>query len=295
MTYNPSISKGRVAIIRTIGMKIEDKKIKNNVNKPFNAVLIPKSTDEDAFLKSLENESHTQLSSDHIKDQNEKSNAKRFINNISVEISKVIEEAIKQNNPTDGFMDTKDVLYEIENQFKQDLAKSTPTVQLNQGKKQQTLVKVKPESKKKSESKSKEKKKSQPKEKKPPKQVKNRGEREENIVTFKADPQMVERILLNNRELVKFDFSNSTEIKRAKTCNISLAVIDGMGNEYENEFSMKESYESAKDLTTGLTLEVEGQLIKKVSLDKGIAQLDLKLKSTYNKALKFIYYVEVSI
>ncbi|NLY45477.1 MAG: hypothetical protein GX053_05750, partial [Tissierella sp.] len=107
--YNEKISKGRVAIIRTIGMKIEDKKINGNVNKPFNAVLIPESTSEDAFLKSLENESHTQLSFEHIKDQDLQKNAKRFINNISREISKIIEEEIKKNNPTDGLMNTEDI------------------------------------------------------------------------------------------------------------------------------------------------------------------------------------------
>ena len=116
--YDTKIPKGRVAIVRTIGMKIEDKKIKNNVKKPFNAVLIPESISEDAFLKSLENESHTELSFEHIKDQNLQKNAKTFINNISKEIAKVIEEAIKNNNPTDGVMDTRDVLYEVQTQFK---------------------------------------------------------------------------------------------------------------------------------------------------------------------------------
>lgn len=293
--YDPSISKGRVAIIRTIGMKIEDKKVKNNVNKPFNAILIPKSIAEDAFLKSLENESHTELSWEHIKDQKLNRNAKRFINNISNEIAKVIEDAIKKHNPTDGLMDTGDVLYEIENQFKQDLAKSTPTIKLNQGKKEQTLVKVKPESRKRVDRQQKEKGGSKSKDKKPPKQVKNRGEREENVVTFKANPDMVERIILSNGELVKFDFSMSDEIKRAKECSVSVSIIDGMGNEYENEFNMKDNYENAMDLTTRSPLTIEGNLIKKVKLEKGIAQLDLKLKSNYNKALKFVYYVEVAI
>ncbi|MCI6693146.1 MAG: hypothetical protein MR510_11825 [Clostridium sp.] len=93
--YNEEISKGRVAVVRTIGMKIEDKKITGNVNKPFNAVLIPKSNIEDSFLKSLENESHTELAYEHIKDQKLQKNAKRFINNISKEISKIIENEIK--------------------------------------------------------------------------------------------------------------------------------------------------------------------------------------------------------
>lgn len=42
--YDTSILKGRVAVIRTIGMKIEDRKILNCATKPFNAVLIPKDS-----------------------------------------------------------------------------------------------------------------------------------------------------------------------------------------------------------------------------------------------------------
>ncbi|EET88932.1 hypothetical protein CcarbDRAFT_0571 [Clostridium carboxidivorans P7] len=140
--YNEAIPKGRVAVIRTIGMKIEDKKVKGNVNKPFNAVLIPESIIEDAYLKSLENESHTELSFEHIKNQKLQRNAKRFINNISREISRIIEEEIKKNNPTDGLMDTKDILYVVENQFKQDLSKAAATVKLNKGSKELTIVKV---------------------------------------------------------------------------------------------------------------------------------------------------------
>ena len=79
---------------------------------------------EDAYLKSLENESHTELTFEHIKDQVLQRNAKRFINNISKEIAKIIEGAIKKNNPTDGLMDTKDILYVVENQFKKDLIKN---------------------------------------------------------------------------------------------------------------------------------------------------------------------------
>ena len=116
-------------------MKIEDKKVKGNVNKPFNAVLIPESTKEDAFLKSLENESHTELTFEHIKDQVLQRNAKRFINNISKEIAKIIEGEIKKNNPTDGVMDTKDILYVVESQFKKDLSKTIATVKLNKGNK----------------------------------------------------------------------------------------------------------------------------------------------------------------
>ena len=163
-------------------MKIEDKKIKNNVKKPFNAVLIPESISEDAFLKSLENESHTELSFEHIRDQGLQKNAKTFINNISKEIAKVIEEAIKNNNPTDGVMDTRDVLYEVQTQFKKDLLQSAPTVKLNKGKgkEENTIVKVKPEIPKKKDSKD-------PKNDKTPKDPKEKKKSEAKKVKEKGE------------------------------------------------------------------------------------------------------------
>lgn len=96
--YDKNISKARVAIVRNIGMKIEDKKIKGNINKPFNAILIPATRNEDAFLKTLENEAHTEIVSEHIKNQNLQKNAKRFINNISKKISEILEEEEKIHN-----------------------------------------------------------------------------------------------------------------------------------------------------------------------------------------------------
>lgn len=295
--YDTKIPKGRVAIVRTIGMKIEDKKIKNNVKKPFNAVLIPESISEDAFLKSLENESHTELSFEHIKDQDLQKNAKTFINNISREIAKVIEEAIKNNNPTDGIMDTRDVLYEVQTQFKKDLLQSAPTVKLNKGKEENTLVKVKPEISKKKNPKDPKPYKTlkDPKEKKKreAKKVKEKGEKKENTITYKAPADIVERVIISNKEYVKFDFTDTDDLKKSKTCDISLNVVDGMGQECIGEFSMKDSYEYILDKSTGDKLKIEENLIKDVKINKGIAQIELKLKEQYNKALKFVYYVEV--
>lgn len=297
--YNPLISKGRVAIIRTIGMKIQDKKVKNNVNKPFNAVLIPESIKEDAFLKSLENESHTELSFEHIKDQKLQKNAKKFINNISKEIAKVIEQAIKDSNPTDGIMNTADVLYEIQNQFKKELIKSTPTVKLNKGDKETTIVKsggtIPEEQRKGNKDKGKKSSgsKDSKKKKRSTKKVESNQENEERTARFNAHPDIVERVIIANNEYVKFDFSDSDDVKKSKTCDISLAVIDGMGNEYSNEFNMENSYDKVTDKNTGEQLKIENNLIKNVKITKGVAQIELKLRNQFNKALKFVYYVEV--
>ena len=290
--YDPSILTGRVGVIRTIGMKIEDKKIKNNVRKPFNAVLIPKSIKEDAFLKSLENESHTELSYEHIKDQKLQKNARKFINNISNEIAKVIEEAIKKNNPTDGKMDTKDIIYEIENKFKKDLSKAMSTVKINEGNKDQVLVKIPTDV---PEKKNKRKNKKPNKPRKPAvKKVKPTEQSVERETTrYNANPEIVERVIVANNEYVNFDFSSTDDFKKSKSCDISIVVVDGMGNEYPNEFDMSKNYESAIDLSTGKKLKIEDNLIKGVKIKTGNAQIQLKLKEQYNRALKFVYYVEV--
>lgn len=302
--YDESIPKGRVAIIRTIGMKIEDKKVKGNVNKPFNAILIPDSTKEDAFLKSLENESHTQLSFEHIKDQKLQRNAKRFINNISKVMAKIIEDEIKKSNPTDGVMNTEDVLYYVESQFKQELADSLGTVKLSNGDKDKTVVKVEQDIPKKKDPKDKKEKNKE--KKKPLKKVKKKPRNDENdndeqteeiipekLITYSAHPDRVERLIIRDKEYVKFDFTDTDEMKKVKLCDITLSVIDGMGQEYNNEFNMKDNYEYVIDKATGHKCKIENNLIKDVKVVKGNVQIELKLKENYNKALKFMYYVEV--
>ncbi|WP_243156514.1 hypothetical protein [Clostridium sp. C8-1-8] len=131
------IKKGRLGIIRTIGMKIEDKKIKNNATKPFNGVLIPYSIKEDAFLKLLENESHTKIEHEHIKDATTRRNAEKFINNISNRLAEIINEKILEMNPTSGKIDTKDILYTIESKFKKDLKGATESVKIRDSKGQE--------------------------------------------------------------------------------------------------------------------------------------------------------------
>lgn len=300
--YDESIPKGRVAIVRTIGMKIEDKKVKGNVNKPFNAILIPDSIKEDAFLKSLENESHTELSFEHIKDQKLQSNAKRFINNISKVMAKIIEDEIKKSNPTDGAMNTEDILYYVENQFKQELSDSLGTVKLSNGEKEKTVVKVEQDIPIKKDPKDKKKK----EKKKPLKRVKKKPRNDENdtnepteevstkkLITYSANPDRVERLIIRDKEYVKFDFTDTDEMKKVKLCDITLSVIDGMGVEYNNEFNMKDNYEYVIDKATGHKCKIENNLIKDVKVVKGNVEIELKLKENYNKALKFMYYVEV--
>lgn len=295
-TYDERISKGRVAVVRTVGMKIEDLKVKGNVNKPFNAVLIGGS-DEDSYLKSLENESHTELSADHIKDPVLQRQAKRFINNLSKEISKVIEQAIKDNNPVDGAMDTKDILYVVESQFKQDLISSMGTVMINN----KPVIKAKSNVKKKEKRNKKEgigkEVKGEKKQKREPLKLHKKpgGEHagESPMKKYSVNPDMVERIIVNDKEYLNFDFSKSEEITSDCSCYISLAVVDGMGAEHTNEFRLKENYLGVRNPALSKSYMVENNRIKEVEIVDGKAQLELALSQKYNRALKFVYYIEV--
>lgn len=121
LKHSENIKRARIAIVRGIGMKIEDRKVKGFVNSGFNGIMIPASSEEDIFLKSLENESHTSITYDHIKDEDIQKNAKRFINNIDRQLGEIFSRILEAENPADGKIDTSEVIYATERSFRKDL------------------------------------------------------------------------------------------------------------------------------------------------------------------------------
>ena len=294
--YNKELKRGRTAIVRTIGMKIEDKKISSHIRDPYNAVLIPKGHKEDIFLKSLENESHTELSSDHIKNIEEKKNAKYFINKISAVIGEIIAEFIRQNNPSDGKIDTSDILYSVENELKKDLKDIRSTVKTtkgkDKGKKETTVIKTgnrKPKKTGKTKESIKKKIKDIIKRSNP----KDGNEVKRKRVRHSMDPEFVKRLVLPDKEMVMIDFSNSNNYVSDGNCDISLSVIDGEGKEYEGEFDIVKNYKEIIDKNNSNVCNMESNMIKNVSIVNGKIKLELKTSSNFNEALKFVYFVEV--
>ena len=294
--YNKELKWGRTAIVRTIGMKIEDKKISSHVRDPYNAVLIPKGHKEDIFLKSLENESHTELSSEHIKNIEEKKNAKYFINKISAVIGEIIAEFIRQSNPSDGKIDTSDILYSVENKLKKDLKDIRSTVKTtkgkDKGKKETTVIKTgnrKPKKTGKTKESIKKKIKDIIKRSNP----KDGNEIKRKRVRHSMDPEFVKRLVLPDKEMVMIDFSNSNNYVSDGNCDISLSVIDGEGKEYEGEFDIVKNYKEIIDKNNSNVCNIESNMIKNVSIVNGKIKLELKTSSNFNEALKFVYFVEV--
>ncbi|HDX9688817.1 TPA: hypothetical protein ROY10_004417 [Bacillus thuringiensis] len=301
-TYNEEIPKGRMAIFRTIGMKIEDFKVDGHATKPFNAVLIG-GLEEDAYLKSLEDESHTTIMNPKIKDPKLKAKARKFTKNLANALAKIIDEKMRENNPTDGVMDTADVLYTVETQFKKELEKALGTVVINSGKK---MIKSKidgPSTKKgegqkggdrgsgrgggkggsqgsgQGDLKRKQAKKGAS------------GELDDSKETFSVNPNLVQRLILQDREILRFDFTNQKALKNVTSCDISFRVIDGMGEEHNLIFA--ENYDAITDVHTNQTYPLNDHTLQGVTIKNGVVYLNVQLKPNYNRALKFNYYVEV--
>src|SRR5699024_7506201 len=110
---------------------------------------------------------------------------------------------------------------------------------------------------------------------------------------YSAHPEMVQRVILNDREMIKFDFSRSNQMRGVEACDIAFSIIDGMGEEYNDEFKIQDSYMEILDINTGKRCALDNKKIKEVKIKNGAEQIKLNLKETFNRSLKFIYYVEV--
>ena len=295
LRYSENIKKARVAIVRGIGMKIEDKKVKRFVNSPFNGVLIPMSSEEDYFLKSLENESHTNLTCDHIKDPQIQKNAKRFLNNIDKELGVIFNEILKSKNPVDGKIDTSEVIYSTERSFRKELSKETSTVQLTKGNKdsEKNLVKLKTNSKKNQKKKEEKEKKRKLREIIRRVRKKDGEDSEKKRVRYPMHPEDVKRVVLNGEKRLLFNFNNIVQYENETICDISMGLIDGTGKAYETEFEVSKNYLEIWDKGKNKKCQVDKNIIKDVSIVNG--KVDLKMRTTdkFNDSLKFIYYVEV--
>ncbi|CEG23427.1 hypothetical protein BN1080_02403 [Planococcus massiliensis] len=299
--YDERIPKGRMAIIRTIGMKIEDFAVKNNSTKPFNAVLIG-GIEEDSYLKSLENESHTKISSDDIKDPHLVKQARKFIGNLNKEVVKVIEEEIRKSNPVDGKINTGDLLYTMELDFKDNLSQAFAATKIKNGKSlvtnetgentDATQAKIKRKKREKTAKVDSTDTGVRKKGKMREKGV-NENAAEDQKDEYKINPARVERLLMQNQEVIQLNLASNPEVAKAQSCQIKFNIIDGMGKEYLNEFNMLENYSTVIDTNSGNDCEISPDSIKNVSIKDGIVSLQLALKPAFNRSLKFMYYVEV--
>lgn len=119
------------------------------------------------------------------------------------------------------------------------------------------------------------------------------GDQEKEVSLIPMKPEAVKRIVLREKELLQFDFTNVMEYVGETNCNISMVVIDGTGKPYEKEFNLGKNYREVMDIGQKKICKIEENKIKNVSIMDGKIQLELKVTDYFNNSLKFMYYVEV--
>lgn len=293
--FNEKINKARVGIFRSVGMKIVDHKVKNKVNQPFNAVLMG-GQKEDQFLKSLENESHTALEAKHIKNKEDQRNATRFINNLDKKIKEIIDEIYEEKYPTDGSLDTGDLIYETTVKFAKELEERQKPVK---GRTNNPItISNNPGDGVKEDRKSSRRDPDQegvlptnsgnirkPKKMKP---SNKNGEGE----TYLINSSEVERISLTEYELLYFRVDGLSGYKK---CDIIFNIIDGEGVTLkDDQVNIHHEYNKAQDARNGEKYTISNNRISNVTLENNEIQIQLNYSNNFNRYLKYSYILEVN-
>jgi len=290
-TYNPEIVVGRVAILRTIGMKIEDLGVNGHKRKPFNAVLVG-GAKEDRYLKSLENESHTKLSFDDIRDETEKKNAKKFITNLHKKLAEVIDEHFNKNNPANGNLETDDLIFETESSFKNLLDSTSEKIVINSGnivhKRNGKEKRDKKGNKSTSEN-------SNKKKERRPRKIKT--DSESTVEQFVTPNDAVSRLFIQTDEIIYIDLYkvglDLTKYKLNKTCNLIFKIVDGNGEIVGDDFDFSLYISNISDINTQKHYTYSDNKIKNIEVTNNKIQIKINLINDNMTKLKFMYELEV--
>lgn len=290
-TYDEELKTGRVGIVRSMGMKIVDHKVKNYVRRPFNAVLIG-GAKEDEYLKTLENESHTELSSSALRDPKARREANKFLRQLNTKIAEIIDSEWEKLNPSDGKIDTSDLLYEKNITFKAQLNELSEKIELKEGKELRKKVAketratsvTKPGTSKPSGS---------PTGTRNPRKIKKDPQNESIVETIIAPNETVNRMILGQIEVIQFNLKGIKEVVPFGRINVSFRVVDGDGKEYDNEFNMKASYSQILDGVTKSSYQFDDYTIQGVQVVDGLVRLEMQTKNSQSSKLKFVYKLEV--
>ncbi len=290
-TYNKSIITGRVALLRTIGMKIIDLKIKNKVRKPFNAVLVG-GVKEDNYLKSLENESHTDISETDIRDKKEKKKAKKFINNLNINLGRIIDSIINENNKEEKNLDTEDLFFEKIFSFKNLLEENTEKLELNNGSKIQKVKERKEKRNKKNVSiKKRIDNNSKNTKIRHPRKLKDHSG--SGIEAYITPHNSVTRMSFKEKEILNIDINNVSINLSSTKCNLKLRIVDGSGDTIKEKFNIEEYYKRILDSNTNKLCLFKKDTIYNIEVNNNNINLEFTFKERESNSLKFMYILEV--
>ncbi|GAB2490201.1 hypothetical protein GCM10008929_13130 [Alkalibacterium psychrotolerans] len=291
---NEEIPAGRTAIVRSVGMKIEDKKVASHVRTPYNAVLIG-GPEEDEYLKSLENESHTALSNELIRDPYKKLKARSFLIKLTKELREVIEKSQSEKFSPDGEIDTSDLIYELNWEFDGQINKDSEKIELAD--KTNLEIDNKKERRKKHERENggKEGDKDHKKNKKRrPRKKQTDKENQQEVVNYILPPAIVNRAVVDKEEFITFNFDEIEGADNWNKINLGIKLINGQGEEIDEGISLKDLYTDIAEITNGESrINFDEAKMYDIPVKEGYTLLTLMTGPKYNSNLKFLYKVEV--
>lgn len=323
-----NIKSGRFAIVRKIGMTIENRKVSGFIhNGPFSGILIPSDIKTDGYLKKLENASHTKFEYESIANPIEAKAAKKFLQDLNDKIVEFIESSRKEEVGEVKDVDTSDMIYSMINIFKKNTISISDTnntrgngnintsdkdknditanskkiinEQPNQNKGFIDSNHVREDSEKLKIDREKSKKENKEKYKK----RNNNSHKTNNYddddisgsLTSKSKSSIltssIKRVQLSNKEIIKIDTSDLLD-ENINKANIYFYLIDGTGKVGESNIDLAYCFDIIKDINNNNKLKFRSNKVYGASIYDGKINLELNFNDNYNKDYKFNIDVE---
>lgn len=289
---NENIPAGRTAIVRSMGMKIEEKKVTSHATTPYNAILIG-GPNEDEFIKMLENESHTALSYEAIRDPSEKRKAKKFLSTLNNNLREKIEKSQSEKYTTEGEIDTSDLIYQMNWEFNGKVNKDSRKIELTDG----TNIRISNEKERRNSinDKGKSISKKSTKNKRKPRRKRQLSADSQEVVNYIVPSSSVNRAIVDNHEIIKFNFNQIENSSLWKNFNLSLRLVDGQGMESRKMIDLTKNYEAIKIMNSNNeSLSFDHEKIYNIPITRAESTLLLTTKLAFNPNLKYVYQVEVN-
>lgn len=279
----------KFGIFRNVGMKIEDFQVKSYLNKPFNGVLIPNNIETDKWLKTLENEAHSKITHEHIRNTSEKDNASRFINNLHKELGNIMLEIFEKDLENLSNFDTSDILYDFDREFKKEVSKFMKPILGNPETNYQKTTKTSTGDKKAKNVSDSDNKDNSTKEKR--KRKNPAGINDPSRIFYFLNQNEVRRISNMDEDHFYLNISNFP-IHKSKEMNVIFSLIDGEGSERINEVRLSDSIKHIIDERNKIHLNFSDYQINNLSFENGSAQFKLIHKNKEFNINKYFIYVE---
>ncbi|MFD2727824.1 hypothetical protein [Enterococcus camelliae] len=201
----------------------------------------------------------------------------------------IIEKEMNDLYPTDGKIDTADLIYEQNKAFTSTLSDNySEKVELINGK---SIRKKKIQERRNSPENSGENSKNTGSKQRKPKKLKVKNDDVNQNDSYIIPAESVHRMDFPDFERIEIDLNGIEQ--KIEQVNLSYRVVDGDGREYDHEFDLVDYYSSIKDGVTEKNYNYDSFTIYSVDIVDNILSLQFNKRTVGMNPLKFVYRLEV--